>query len=262
MPRNSTCVGIAEKSSIPPASAPLRSVSPILRTLGYEGVSPTPAITWRFGIVLPPELAASKRPRWRHRCRRRSDQPATARKVAYSTAPAGCRHPGFSQIPDRTYSAAVACAWLRRALRCSPNILPARVVRRRFEAPELALDQVGKGDRGAIFEIRPDDLNTDRQIGFRTINWCNSRGKPRCRRNSRPNQLVEIGVLLAVDFNMSGPHRRRMIVGKGRGRHRWAEHSIPFAKEFAPLPLEPGARHIGRQPVAMARDGPADAVRP
>ena len=26
--------------------------------------------------------------------------------------------------------------------------------------------------------------------------------------------------------------------------------------------LEPGARHIGRQPVAMARDGPADAVRP
>ena len=59
MPRNSTCVGIAEKSSIPPASAPLRSVSPILRTLGYEGVSPTPAITWRFGIVLPPEWAAS-----------------------------------------------------------------------------------------------------------------------------------------------------------------------------------------------------------
>ena len=35
--------------------------------------------------------------------------------------------------------------------------------RRWGEAPEFPLDQLGEGDRRAVFEIAPDDLDTDRQ---------------------------------------------------------------------------------------------------
>src|SRR5439155_21276045 len=47
---------MAEKSSMPLTSASRRSASRILRIAGWEGLSPIPAIIWRFRMVLPPRL--------------------------------------------------------------------------------------------------------------------------------------------------------------------------------------------------------------
>src|SRR4051794_24476311 len=71
-----TWVGIAQKSSSPCASAPLRSAGPILRTIGNSGVSLAPAIAWKLAI---PSLPGTLGPSGRNLRRRRATLPLRAK---------------------------------------------------------------------------------------------------------------------------------------------------------------------------------------
>jgi hypothetical protein len=57
-------------------------------------------------------------------------------------------------------------------------LVSAGITRRRHEAAELPLHERGKGNRCAVFEIRADDLDTDRQTGFRTSIGAAVAGRP------------------------------------------------------------------------------------
>src|SRR3954447_2839657 len=88
-----TWVGIAQKSSSPCASAPLRSAGPILRTIGNSGVSLAPAIAWKLAMTIPPWNARTQRPQ----------PPATASRLPLRAKPRDVR-----RSPEHT-PAAEAC---------------------------------------------------------------------------------------------------------------------------------------------------------
>src|SRR5215468_11876741 len=69
-------------------------------------------------------------------------------------------------------------------------------VRRRHETAELALDQCGEPDRGVVFEPRADDLYSDWQARCRDLDRRRRRGQAGNRRDTRPNHLIFIWIVL------------------------------------------------------------------
>ena len=74
------------------------------------------------------------------------------------------------------------------------------VARRRREPAEFPLHQLGKGDRRAVLEIGADDLHPDRQAGVGAVDRRRRRRQARGRGDSGPDQLVLVGILVAVDL--------------------------------------------------------------
>src|SRR2546426_8291187 len=62
-------------------------------------------------------------------------------------------------------------------------------VRRRHETAELALEQCGELDRGAVFEPRADDLHADWQARCRDLDRCRRRRQAGNRRDAGPDHL-------------------------------------------------------------------------
>ena len=79
--------------------------------------------------------------------------------------------------------------------------------RRWGEAPKFTLDQLGEGDRRAVFEIAPDDLNTDRQPFGALANRHRRRRQPDKYRDPGPDALVVIRHLDAVDVELAAKLR-------------------------------------------------------
>ena len=74
----------------------------------------------------------------------------------------------------------------------------------RLETAKLPLEEFGKRDRSAIFEIRSYDLYADRQTGLRTIDRRHGRREPGGRGKLPPHNLcIEVGVRFAVDQDVS-----------------------------------------------------------
>jgi hypothetical protein len=71
--------------------------------------------------------------------------------------------------------------------------------RRRHEAAELALDQLSQLKRRAVLEKGANDLHADRQAGRRKPGRDRGRGKAGQCRDAGPGELVEIGIVLAID---------------------------------------------------------------
>jgi len=67
-----------------------------------------------------------------------------------------------------------------------------RESRRRREASELALKDFGETDRRTILKIRSDDLDTDWQTGFRTIDCASG---PRTGRSASALILSVVGTV-------------------------------------------------------------------
>src|SRR5215831_1980228 len=132
---------------------------------------------------------------------------------------------------------------------------------RRNESAELSFKVSSKGQRCAVFEIRSDDLHSNRQTGRRPIDGrCCYWEAARCGR-IRPHQTcVVVRDNFAVNFEPSRLNRQRMIVGKGRDWGRRVENDVPFSKEQAPLLLEVPTRLVSGDPIAMAHDGAACAL--
>ena len=134
------------------------------------------------------------------------------------------------------------------------------VRRRRRETAEFPLDQLGESQRGAVLQIRSDDLHADRQARLGPLDRRHGRGQPRGRCQLRPYQLVEIGIVLAVDIDAPRIVGRGMVVRIGRRRHDRAQHHIPLPEDFTPLGLQPAAGDVGGQPLAMAQHRTAAAL--
>src|SRR5882757_1943192 len=81
----------------------------------------------------------------------------------------------------------------------------AGITRRWHKPAELPLHELSEDNSCAVLKVRPDDLSTDRQTGLGTINRHRRGGKAGRRSNFRPDQLIEIWILLPVDLNTSHP---------------------------------------------------------
>src|SRR2546426_819618 len=71
-------------------------------------------------------------------------------------------------------------------------------VRRWHETAELALEQCGELDRGAVFEPRADDLYSDGQARCRDLDRrrrCRQAGN---RRDAGPDHLIFIRIVLTI----------------------------------------------------------------
>src|SRR5580704_270388 len=83
-------------------------------------------------------------------------------------------------------------------------ILATRIARRRREAAELPLNQPGKGDSGAVFEVRADDLDADRQTGLRAGERRHGRREAGGGGELRPqHEGVEVRVRSAVNADVT-----------------------------------------------------------
>jgi hypothetical protein len=133
--------------------------------------------------------------------------------------------------------------------------------RRRDEAAEFALEQRGKGQRRAVLEIGSDDLHTDRQAGFAAPDRHHGGRQPEQGRDARPHDLVGIGERPAVDIEPPPAHFDRVVVGKGRCRHRRAQHDVEFREQGAPALAQVPADAVGAQPVAVAERAAAQPER-
>src|SRR5258706_10201793 len=114
---------------------------------------------------------------------------------------------------------------------------------------ELPLHELSEDNSCAVLKVRPDDLSTDRQTGLGTIDRHRRGGKAGRRSNFRPDQLIEIWILLPIDLNTSHRIRHSVVVRKGWRRHRRTEHKIPPPKKLAPSLLEPRPSSFRRHPV-------------
>lgn len=104
------------------------------------------------------------------------------------------------------------------------------------QSAERALDQLGKPQGGAIFQIWANNLHADRRGGGRQTDE---------RRHRRPYDLVEIGIGLAVDVDVSVFSFRRMIVRKHWRRHGRAKHDIHSIKRRHCMGCPRGMECIG-----------------
>src|SRR5262245_66666142 len=66
--------------------------------------------------------------------------------------------------------------------------------RRRNKAAKLALEQFGEAQRGAIFQIRTNDLHADRQTRLGAADGYGGGGQARQGGHPGPSQLVEVGI--------------------------------------------------------------------
>src|ERR1043165_6281035 len=142
---------------------------------------------------------------------------------------------------------------------CAIASLSIRIARGRNKPAELPLDQAGERDRGAVFQIRPDDLHADRQP-FRRAPDRHCRGRlPGEGRDARPHGLLQVRVRRAVDIN---PARTRltMIVRKGGRRHDRAQYEIELTEHGAPALGKKGARAVRPDPVVVAEHPAAPAA--
>src|SRR5215813_1606213 len=129
--------------------------------------------------------------------------------------------------------------------------LSAFETRGHHEATKLVFNEFGKAECRAILKIRTDDLHTNRKAGLGFIDRYGGCGQAHNGGNSRPDDLVEVGVESPVDVDTSGPLIRIVVVREGRRRHRWTEYNVPFFEQFAPLLAQPRAHAIGCDPIAM-----------
>ena len=92
--------------------------------------------------------------------------------------------------------------------------------RRRCKATELALDEPGKGNRTAIFQVPANDLHADREAALAsTVRHCR-RGQPvQCGDAGSGHQVV-IGYFPAIDIELTAA-LRSVVVREGQARHRW-----------------------------------------
>src|SRR5215813_5308110 len=106
--------------------------------------------------------------------------------------------------------------------------------RRWCKTTELALNEPGKGNRTAIFQVPANDLYADREAAFAsTVRHCR-RGQPVQRRDAGPGHLVAIGDFVAIDVKLTAA-LRSVVVREGQARHRWTKHDIDLLKEVEPL---------------------------
>src|SRR5260370_2247585 len=121
----------------------------------------------------------------------------------------------------------------------------------RHEAAERPLQQLRELDGRGVFEIGPDDLHPDRQPGLRTPDRRHGRRQSGAGGGSSPDDVVGIGLALAVDVEAAGAHLG-MIVLERRGRHRRAEHHPPLLLPRPPPRPPPRADRRRPRPLPPA----------
>src|SRR5262245_61132095 len=118
-------------------------------------------------------------------------------------------------------------------------------VRRRYETAELAFEQCGECDRGVVFEPRADDLYSNWQTRGRDLYRRRRRGQAGNRRDTRPDHLIFIWIVLTIDPDDSFVSFGGVVVGEGWRRHSRAEHDIPFLEQRVPLLPQPDTGAVG-----------------
>src|ERR1700676_4581644 len=98
---------------------------------------------------------------------------------------------------------------------------------RRYEPTELRFDEFGECDWRTILQVGSNDLNTDRQTGFRTTHWNHRCRETWARRPSGPNRFLVVVDLLAVHVDCARSFGGRMVMRKGWSRHdRTQDHVV------------------------------------
>src|SRR5215831_1105393 len=104
----------------------------------------------------------------------------------------------------------------------------------RRKASELALDEPGKGNRTAIFQIAANNLHPDREAALASTVWHRRRGQPVQCGDAGPGHLVVVGDFAAIDIELTAA-LRRVVMRKGQARHWWTQHDINLLEEVEPL---------------------------
>ena len=120
------------------------------------------------------------------------------------------------------------------------------------KAPELAFYKVGKGDRRAVFQIRTDRLEPDRQATVSKADWERGRRQSSHVRETLPYRLLSVSDSFAVYFDVTRAHVG-MIMDESRYGKYGTNDEIPLAKELAPPMHLRNARAICVNPVPMTK---------
>src|SRR5262245_19899847 len=90
----------------------------------------------------------------------------------------------------------------------------------RDEPAKLPLNELGQAQRRAVLQVGADDLHADRQPGVGEADRNRAGRQADDGRHARPEDLVEVGMELAVNFDLARSLVGVVVVGKG-GRGHW-----------------------------------------
>ena len=120
-----------------------------------------------------------------------------------------------------------------------PALIPdwglSKALNRRWrKATEFALDEPGKGNCIAIFQVPANDLHADWEAGLAsTVRHCR-RGEPVQCGDAGPGHLVVLWDFAAINIELAAA-LRSVVVREGQARHRWTQHDIDLLEEVEPL---------------------------
>src|SRR5262249_57414194 len=129
--------------------------------------------------------------------------------------------------------------------RCSMEISPLRVGRRRHEALVLALEQPRHLDAGAIAVLGADDLDAHGQPRLRTPRRRYRARQIRHARIARPEELIGGGHAPAVDLNGALVALAHVVMREGSGGCSGAEEEIVLLEELRPFEAHLLPRLVG-----------------